>query len=149
PPRERPPPVPEPAATDELLRHPLEVGDVVPVAGPHLEPRPERGLDLGEEGGEVLPGPRRGRPREDRRDEAMDAALDEDLPVAELELLEVLVLLPEGVPDEEHDRGEHPGEDVLVAIRPEPAGIVHDQPPLPPDDEHVLERVREPEVHLP
>ena len=79
----------------------------------------------------------------------MDAALDEDLPVAELELLEVLVLLPEGVPDEEHDCGEHPGEDVLVAIRPEPAGVVHDQPPLPPDDEHVLERVREPEVHLP
>jgi len=132
-----------PAATDELLRHPLEVVDVVPVAGPARDHVSDPGLDFRQERGKVLPRPRRGRPVKDCRDVAVDSLLDEDPPLPELELPQVLLVLPERVPHEQHDRGEHAGEDVLVSVRPEPPRVVHDQAALPPDDEDVLEGVRE------
>src|SRR5438094_5678525 len=89
---ERPPsdPIPIPAAPDELLRHPLEILDVVAIPGPGPDPLPKTALNVLEERHEVLPRPRRGDPIEDRGDVAVSPALDEDPPVPELELLQVV-----------------------------------------------------------
>src|SRR2546427_4715301 len=63
---ERPPsdPIPIPAAPDELLRHPLEILDVVAIPGPGPDPLPKTALNVLEERHEVLPRPRRSVPLE-------------------------------------------------------------------------------------
>src|SRR2546425_9339968 len=103
---ERPPAVPMvPAVTDEVLRHPLEVVDVIPVPGPARDPVPDLCFNRLQKRVDVPSGPRRGHSAEDRGDVAVDSALHEDLPVPELELLQILVLLAEGIPHEQHDPG--------------------------------------------
>src|SRR5437867_13049917 len=63
--RERPPPVPEPTAADKVLRHPLEVPEIVAVPGPEPQSVSELHFDLGDERDQVPAGPRRRSARED------------------------------------------------------------------------------------
>jgi len=79
----------------------------------------------------------------------VSSAFDEDPAFPELELLEVVLCLMERVAHEQHDRGQHSREDVFVSVGVKTAGLVHHQPSLAPDDEHVLQGSRESQEHLP
>src|SRR5881296_2295568 len=128
---------------DELLDHLVDAFELVQEARPLLEDVPVSVLDLFQDLEHVQREQLRLLADDDRGEERMRRALDQDLRVPEVEAFHAnaRARLERVFHEVLHDR-EHAGEDVLIDLLAELAAVVRDEPSVGMDQEDVLDEVR-------
>src|SRR5207249_559129 len=127
----------------ELLDHLVDAFELMQEARPPLEDAPVPVLDFLQDLEHVEREELRLLPDDDRGEERVGRAFDEDLRVAEVEAFhaDARARLERVLDEVLHDR-EHSGEDVLVDLLAELAAVVRDEPSVGMDQEHVLDEIR-------
>src|SRR2546425_4739743 len=127
----------------ELLDHLVDAFELVQQPRPALEDVPVPVLDLLQDLEHVEGEELRLLPDDDRREERMRRAFDQDLRVPEIETFhaDARARLERVFHEILHDR-EHAGEDVLVDLLAELAAVMRDEPSVGMDQEDVLDEIR-------
>src|SRR2546426_2168123 len=127
----------------ELLNHLVDSFELVQQPRPALKDVPVPVLDLLQDLEHVEGEELRLLPDDDRREERMRRAFDQDLRVPEIETFhaDARARLERVFHEILHDR-EHAGEDVLVDLLAELAAVMRDEPSVGMDQEDVLDEIR-------